>query len=119
MLPAIAQGVIGIECRSDDVAVKALIDPLNHPETGLRTRAERAMNATLAGGCQAPVAGFSTIMDDTIELRGLVGSTDGSVIVRGEISGPAGDAAELGRQLAQDLLERGARAILDELLGAQ
>jgi hydroxymethylbilane synthase len=117
MLPAIAQGVIGIESRSDDAVVKALIEPLNHAETALRTRAERAMNATLAGGCQAPVAGFSTITGDSIELRGLVGWPNGSAIVRGEISGPAGAAAELGEQLAQDLLGRGARPILDELLG--
>jgi hydroxymethylbilane synthase len=119
MLPAIAQGVIGIECRSDDAAVKALIEPLNHAETGLRTAAERAMNAALAGGCQAPVAGFSIITGDSIELRGLVGWPNGSAIVRGEISGPASTAAALGEQLAQELLERGARPILDELLGGE
>jgi len=117
MLPAIAQGVIGIECRTGDAAVKALIDPLNHPETGLRTQAERAMNAALAGGCQAPVAGFSTIAGDRIELRRLVGWPNGSAIVRGRISGPKGTAAALGEQLARELLERGARPILDELLG--
>jgi hydroxymethylbilane synthase len=119
MLPAIAQGVIGIECRSDDMAVKALIEPLNHAVTGLRTQAERAMNATLAGGCQAPVAGFSTITGERIELRGLVGWPNGSAIVRGEISGPAAEAAALGVQLARELLERGARPILDELLGGE
>jgi hydroxymethylbilane synthase len=119
MLPAIAQGIIGIECRSDDMAVKALIDPLNHAVTGLRTQAERAMNATLAGGCQAPVAGYSTITGDRIELRGLVGWPNGSAIVRGEISGPAAEAAALGVQLARELLERGARPILDELLGGE
>jgi hydroxymethylbilane synthase len=119
MLPAIAQGVIGIECRSDDAEVKALIAPLNHAETGLRTQAERAMNAALAGGCQAPVAGFSTITGDSIELRGLVGWPDGSAIVRGEISGPAAAAARLGEQLATELLEQGARPILDELLGGE
>ena len=119
MLPAIAQGVIGIECRSDDAAVKALIDPLNHAETGLRTLAERAMNATLAGGCQAPVAGFSVITGDSIELRGLVGWPNGSAIVRGEISGLKGMAVALGEQLARELLERGARPILDELLGGE
>ena len=118
MLPAIAQGVIGIECRSDDAAVKALIEPLNHAETRLRTQAERAMNAALAGGCQAPVAGFSLITGDSIQLRGLVGWPNGSVIVRGEISGPAEDAAALGEQLARELLEQGARPILDELLGS-
>jgi hydroxymethylbilane synthase len=119
MLPAIAQGVIGIECRSGDAAVKALIGILNHAETGLRTAAERAMNATLAGGCQAPVAGYSIINGDRIELRGLVGWPNGSAIVRGEITGPSVAAANLGGQLAMTLLERGARPILDELLGGE
>jgi hydroxymethylbilane synthase len=116
MLPAIAQGVIGIECRCDDEWVKALIAPLNHEETLQRTTAERAMNATLAGGCQAPVAGYSVINANAIELRGLVGRADGSEIIHGDISGPVQQAAALGKQLADDLLSRGARPILDELL---
>jgi hydroxymethylbilane synthase len=116
MLPAIAQGVIGIECRCEDARVKALIAPLIHQETLQRTTAERAMNARLAGGCQAPVAGYSVIGANGIELRGLVGRPDGSEIVHGAISGPVQQAAALGKQLAEDLLSRGARPILDELL---
>lgn len=116
MLPAIAQGVIGIECRSNDARVKALISALNDPYTALRTAAERAMNARLAGGCQAPVAGYSELDGDLLHLRGLVGRTDGSDMVRGDISGPPADAASLGEQLAEDLLLRGAKSILDELL---
>ena len=92
MLPAIAQGVIGIECRADDAATRALIDPLNDTDTRFRTLAERAMNATLAGGCQAPVAGYSELDNGILHLRGLVGRPDGSEMIRGEISGPAGDA---------------------------
>jgi len=116
MLPAIAQGVIGIECRVDDARVRGLIGPLNHDETGQRTAAERAMNATLAGGCQAPVAGYSLLHDGVIELRGLVGQPDGSKVIRGDVSGAAEQAEALGKQLAEDLLARGARSILDELL---
>ena len=116
MLPAIAQGVIGIECRADDAATRALIDPLNHTDTRYRTLAERAMNATLSGGCQAPVAGYSELDNGILHLRGLVGRPDGSEMIRGEISGPAGDAEQLGQQLADDLLARGARPILAELL---
>lgn len=116
MLPAIAQGVIGIECRVDDARVRGLIGPLNHVETGQRTAAERAMNATLAGGCQAPVAGYSLLHDGVIELRGLVGQPDGSKVIRGDVSGAAEQAEALGKQLAEDLLARGARSILDELL---
>jgi hydroxymethylbilane synthase len=116
MLPAIAQGVIGIECRVDDARVRGLIEPLNHAETAQRTAAERAMNATLAGGCQAPVAGYSLLHDGVIELRGLVGQPDGSQIIRGDVRGAAEQAEALGKQLADDLLARGARTILDELL---
>jgi len=116
MLPAMAQGVIGIECRRDDTQVDALIAPLDDAETRVRTLAERSLNAALAGGCQAPVAGYSVIEDGTLLLRGLVGLPDGSDIIRGEISGPADEALSLGRRLAEDLLARGARTILDELL---
>jgi len=119
MLPAIAQGVIGIECRSDDMRVNNLIAPLNHVDTHFRTTAERAMNATLAGGCQAPVAGYSVLNDGVLELRGLVGQPDGSEVIHGDISGGAVDAALLGRQLASELLSRGAREILTALLGGQ
>ena len=119
MLPAIAQGVIGIECRCDDARVKALIEPLHHTVTGQRTQAERAMNATFAGGCQAPVAGYSVIGSAGIELRGLVGRPDGTEIIHGDISGPVQDAEGLGKQLANELLSRGAGQILDELLSGE
>ena len=119
MLPAIAQGVIGIECRSNEARVHGLIDTLNHRETALRTRAERAMNARLAGGCQAPVAGYSEIIDGNLELRGLVGRPDGSEIIRGAITGPPEEAEALGQELADDLLARGADAILQDLMADQ
>jgi hydroxymethylbilane synthase len=117
LLPAIGQGVIGIECRMEDDPVRKLIEPLEHGPTRLRIQAERAFNATLAGGCQAPVAGFSVLDDDLLELRGLVGWPDGSEIVRGQISGPTQDAETLGQELAEELLARGARPILNALLG--
>ena len=116
MLPATAQGVIGIECRLIDHDVARLISPLVHFDTSLRTRAERAMNAALAGGCQAPVAGYSELKGGLIGLRGLVGWPDGSEIIRAAISGPPEDAETLGRQLAEELLARGGRPILEALL---
>ncbi|MGD8577003.1 MAG: hydroxymethylbilane synthase [Thiohalophilus sp.] len=114
-LPAIGQGAVGIECRVDDEWVNALIAPLNDKTTALRVRAERAMNLRLNGGCQVPIAGFAEISHGVILIRGLVGRTDGSEIVRGEIAGPPEDAAELGLVLAEDLLARGADVILEEL----
>ncbi len=114
-LPAIGQGAVGIECRSDDEWVNGLIAPLNDNITALRVKAERAMNHRLNGGCQVPIAGYAEISHGVILIRGLVGRTDGSEIIRGEIAGPPEDAAHLGLVLAEDLLARGADAILEEL----
>ncbi len=116
-LPAVGQGAICIECRADDTGLNELIAALNHPATALRVRAERAMNARLEGGCQVPIGGYAELANGTLHLRGLVGAPDGSHIIRGEIRGPAGDAEALGIALADDLLARGARALLDYAYG--
>ena len=114
-LPAIGQGAVGIECRSDDPRVNSLLAPLNDTATRTRVLAERAMNHRLEGGCQVPIAGHATLDGDTLHLRGLVGQPDGSEVIRGEISGPSTDAETLGVKLADDLLSRGAGAILKAL----
>lgn len=114
-LPAIGQGAIGIECRSDDVRVHELIRVMNHAETQARVTAERAMNHRLQGGCQVPIAGHAEIKDGGLYLRGLVARPDGSEVVRGEISGAVREAERLGVMLADDLLARGARAILRDV----
>ncbi len=114
-LPAIGQGAIGIEIREDDDRVRELVGALNDARTATRVRAERALNEALQGGCQVPIAGYSEISHGVIVLRALVGRPDGSDMVQGVISGRPEDAAELGRVLAEDLLSRGAREILDEL----
>jgi hydroxymethylbilane synthase len=111
-LPAIGQGAIGIETRSDDEAVKQLIAPLADTDTTLRVQAERAMNETLNGGCQVPLAGYAILEGDQLYLRGLVGEPDGSRVLRAEIRGAASDAVELGVRLAQNLLDQGAGEIL-------
>ena len=114
-LPAIGQGAVGIECRQDDDWVNELLAPLNDPDTATRVAAERAMNHRLQGGCQVPIAGYAELEHGVLLMRGLVGRTDGSEIIRGEIAGPPEDAAQLGRVLADDLLERGAGSILEAL----
>jgi len=114
-LPAIAQGVLGIEIRSDDTRTRELIASLAHAETTIRVTAERAFNLTLNGGCQVPIAGFALLENDDLYLRGLVGEPDGSRILRGEIRGKAEQAHQLGVQLAENLLARGADRILDKL----
>jgi len=114
-LPAIGQGAVGIELRSDDTAVKQLLAPLAHADTTSRIAAERSMNETLNGGCQVPIAGFATLTDGQIYMRGLVGEPDGSLILRAEISGSVEAAASLGKRLAEDLLAQGADDILRHL----
>ena len=114
-LPAIGQGAVGIEVRSDDALVKNILAPLAHAETTTRIAAERAMNKALNGGCQVPIAGFAVLTDGQVFMRGLVGEPDGSRILRSEIRGNAEDAASLGKSLAEDLLAQGADDILSRL----
>ncbi len=117
-LPAIGQGAVGIECRSDDERVNGLLAALNDNETYTRVIAERAMNNRLEGGCQVPIAGHAVLDGDTLHLRALVGQPDASEMIRGEISGPAAEAEQLGFSLADDLLSRGAKEILSALYQA-
>ncbi len=115
-LPAVGQGAVGIECRRDDERVNALLAPLDHPPTHVRVRAERALNAALQGGCQVPIGGYAKLHDQQLWLRGLVGKTDGSVLLHGDAVGPIGDPESLGREVADQLIAQGADQILRELL---
>ncbi|CAK0766837.1 hydroxymethylbilane synthase [Gammaproteobacteria bacterium] len=114
-LPAIGQGAIGIECRSDNLKIHRLIAPLHDQDTALRIIAERALNARLQGGCQVPIAGHAELAGHQLRMRALVGRPDGTSLVRSEINGPATSAAALGTRLAEVLLSRGADAILSEI----
>ncbi|MBY3789313.1 hydroxymethylbilane synthase [Photobacterium carnosum] len=116
-LPAVGQGAVGIECRLDDQHVRQLLTPLNHQPTATRVLCERAMNNRLQGGCQVPIGSYSELQGDMIWLRALVGEPDGSIIVRAEISGPIANAEQLGETLADELLAKGAKEILDRLYG--
>jgi hydroxymethylbilane synthase len=114
-VPAIGQGIVGIECRSDDTRTQSLLAPLHDTGSRHRLLAERAMNARLGGACQVPVAGHAVISGGTLHLSGLVGAPDGSALVRDAIEGPLEHAAVLGEQLAGRLLDAGARDILATL----
>jgi hydroxymethylbilane synthase len=114
-LPAGGQGAVGIECRSDSSDIQQLLAPLHHRETASRVVAERAVNRHLQGGCQVPIACFAEVNGTTIGLRGLVGSVDGSTILRADLEGPIEDAEKLGIQLADHLLAAGAGDILAEV----
>jgi hydroxymethylbilane synthase len=116
-LPAAGQGALAIVCRDDDAPTLDLLRPLDHAPTRAATTAERAFLARLEGGCQIPIGALGTIDGDTLRLRGLVASLDGATVIRGEHSGPAADAVEVGRALAGTLIDDGARAVLEEVRG--
>lgn len=114
-IPAIGQGVIGIEARADDTRTRELLAVLHDTTSATRLAAERALNARLGGACTVPVAGHAVVGGDQIRLQAMVGAPDGSRVVRDEISGAADEGAALGTQLAERLLARGAREILGAL----
>ena len=114
-LPAMGQGAVGIECRIDDELTNQLIAPLAHKETTIRLTAERALNKRLEGGCQVPIGGFAELHGDQLSMRSFVGSPDGTKLVEGSVAGPAENAEQLGIQLADELLAKGAKEILDEV----
>jgi hydroxymethylbilane synthase len=111
-LPAVGQGAVGIECRLGDEQTRALLAPLNHDETAVRVCAERAMNTRLEGGCQVPIGSYAELIGGELWLRALVGAPDGSETVRGERRGKPEDAERMGIELADELLDNGAREIL-------
>ncbi len=114
-LPAMGQGAIGIECRTDDAEIHDYLKVLHDEDTSIRVSAERAMNARLNGGCQVPIGGFAEIRGDRLFMRGLVGSPDGSLLYRAKAESSLDQAEQLGHTIADDLLAQGADRILREL----
>lgn len=135
-LPAIGQGALGIESRMDDTYIAELVHFLNHEETAICIRAERAFLKRLEGGCQVPIAAYARMIERRDErqetsinklslltghwsllMDGLVGSISGDRIVRGSLQGKPEESEAIGIRLAEDLLSRGAKEILDEVYG--
>lgn len=119
ILPAVGQGAVGLEAREGDEETLKLLSVLNHQDTVDRIIAERALNKRLQGGCQVPIASYAMLDGDTLHLQALVGEPDGSKIVQGDISGHRSDGEQLGIKLADDLLSRGAKEILEKLYSAE
>lgn len=112
MLPAVGQGAIAIEIRVGDEVATEATSKLNHRETELACRAERAFLRGLGGGCQFPIAGHATAAGQTLQLKGLVAKPDGSEIIQDQLSGALEQAEEIGVALAGRLIERGANSLL-------
>ncbi|NOQ42500.1 MAG: hydroxymethylbilane synthase, partial [Desulfuromusa sp.] len=116
-LPAIGQGALGLESRLDDNATNELIDFFNHLPTSYAVTAERAVLATLEGGCQVPIAAFGTVNDDQLELTGLVSDVLGQKMLKETMTCHVDQAVETGVALAKELLSQGAAEILNEVYG--
>lgn len=114
-LPAAGQGAVGIETRVNDTRVLNYLAKLNHNPTACCVMAERAMNTRLQGGCQVPIGGFATLNGEELELNALVGSLDGSTIIRASGKAHQRDAEQLGIRIAEQLLAQGADKILAEV----
>ena len=113
-LPAVGQGALGIECRTDRPDLKILLAPLHHADTAYCVMAERALSRALAGSCQVPLGGFAEVEGNTLRLRGFVASPDGQRMARAELRGLTTDPEALGNAVAQALRAQGA----DEILAA-
>lgn len=116
-LPAGGQGAVGIECRTTDAEIHALLAPLHHADTADRVVAERAMNKHLNGGCQVPIACYAVLEGEQLWLRGLVGEPAGGLLLSAEARAPRADADALGVRVAEDLLNQGAEDILKAVYG--
>ena len=117
MLPAIGQGALGIETRTDDARVLQLVRPLNHEPTRACVDAERALSRTLYGGCLLPVAAYAESSGADLSMTALVGYPDGSRVVKNSISGAVDQGEKLGAELGGRLLRQGAQEILAEVMG--
>ncbi len=113
MLPAVAQGAIGIEQRIDDARTSALLSAIHDTPTGQRLAAERAFLGALDGSCETPIAGLATLDGGTLTLRGEILRTDGSECLSGTRTGPISDGAAMGRDLASELLSQAGDGFFD------
>lgn len=118
MLPAVAQGAVGIELRTADKDLLADLSFLDHRETSINVRAERAFLKRLEGGCQVPIGGFAELKGDKLIMDGLIVSLDGKQFLREAMEGSASDPEWLGNALAEKLLSQGGQKILAEVYGA-
>ena len=115
ILPAVGQGALGIETRTDNKIVIEVVKTIHHEDTYIAVLAERALLKTLEGGCQVPIGAFAQVKQNGLFMDALVGSLDGSLTYRKRIRGSKNNPEALGRELANDLLKAGAKIILDEI----
>ena len=114
-LPAVTQGIIGMECRTDDLATRELLKRLNHAPSWTAMLAERALSRGLSGSCNLPLAGHARLEGAMLSLTGRVGSPDGKVLLEAATRGPAEDPETVGLKVAEALLAQGAAEVLKDV----
>ena len=115
MLPAVGQGALAIQTRTEDTEVKELVRHLHHPETACAVAGERSLLRRLEGGCQVPIGTFGRLEEGVFRLDAMIGSLDGRRVIRDSISGDPKSAERLGMELADRLVAQGGKQILDEI----
>jgi hydroxymethylbilane synthase len=115
MLPAVGQGALGIEIRSDNLLIDDLLKKIHHEDTYYAVLAERSLLKTLEGGCQVPIGAFAEVKPNGLYLDAMVGSLDGTITFRKKIRGSKKDPVLLGKTIAKDLLKAGAKSVLKEI----
>lgn len=115
-IPAVGQGALAIECRSDNEEVRTMLDFLNDLPTKQATDAERAFLGLIEGGCQVPIGVHAVVNDGLLEAEAIIASLDGSTVLRDKITGPADEAAALGKALGEKMLAGGGQKILSSIL---
>ena len=118
MCPAVGQGALAVETRDDHGPAQLIANTLDHPDTRAAVTAERAVLASLGGGCQVPIGAYATVDHHSVHLRAIIVSPDGAEIVRKQASGARTDAAAIGRTLGEQLLAEGGKQILQAVYGA-
>ena len=112
-IPAVGQGALGIEIRSNEADIAKLLTPLNHPETAACVRAERQVSRVLGGSCQVPLGAYAVMQQGQLHIQGFVARVDGSDFIHASAVGDADEPEAVGQMLADRLLRLGARAVLD------
>ena len=115
LIPAVAQGFLGIEIRANDEKIKSIVDKLNHKESFLRAEAERSFLRRLEGGCQVPLGCYSSINNGKLKMIGFISNLDGTKFIKDYVEGDIKKYKNLGIQLAEKLLSRGGEEILKEI----
>ena len=116
-IPAVGQGSLAIEIREDDEKIRELIEPLDHFESRVRAECERAFLRRLEGGCQVPIGAYAEVRDGKVLIRGFISDLEGTKFIEGKEEGSLEEARAVGERLAEDLLSRGGKEILEEIYG--